>query len=228
MRGARRTSVPSHARGSVVTVYGGVRCPMPVWRGATPPPRCAREYRRNPPFAAPCSLPHRCSTPLLHTAAAHHAHRCCTPRAMPCTRRRCCASSGRWRATSRRAACGRSAGRRAATSISRCSRGSCSRSRHGHLVHGSHNPISREYPSSSIPVELYLVSEHQLSSSASQPKLRAYPESGPPALRCRRPSFGSSPTAAALLSCTGTSCSSRADCRRCLVITQPPQGLAAC
>ena len=26
-------------------------------------------------------------------------------------------------------------------------------------MHGSHNPISREYPSSSIPVELYLVSE---------------------------------------------------------------------
>ena len=102
-----------------------------------------------------CTMLH--ATTLLHTAAPR---RCCTPRAMLCTRRRCCASSGRWRATSRRAACGRSAGRRAATSISRCSRGSCSRSRHGHVVHGSHNPISREYPSSSIPVELYLVSEH--------------------------------------------------------------------
>ena len=137
---ARRTP---HERAISCTRHCLRRRAMPhaSWRGATPPPRCAREYRRNSPFAAPCSLPHRCSTPLLHTAAAHHPHRCCTPRAMPCARRRCCASSGRWRATSRRAACGRSAGRRAATSISRCSRGSCSRSRHGHVVHGSHNPI---------------------------------------------------------------------------------------
>ena len=117
---------------------------------------------------APCHnpAPHRCSTPLLHTAAPHHAHHCCTPCTPLLPTTRDAVHQAALLRLKREMASYEQACR--VWEVCWAAGGDFHLKVLAGLVlsqqawaRGAHSTTpSREYPSSSIPVELYLVSEH--------------------------------------------------------------------